>query len=57
MFAMFEDLVAQGKTIVMVTHDRDLAGQIPRVEEVRDGQLMSPDEIDRRLVASAGQES
>jgi putative ABC transport system ATP-binding protein len=50
-FAMFEDLVAQGKTIVMVTHDRDLAGQIPRVEEVRDGQLMSEGEIDARLVA------
>lgn len=51
MFAMFEDLVAQGKTIVMVTHDRDLAGQIPRVEEVRDGQLMSAEQIDARLVA------
>ncbi len=51
MFAMFEDLVDQGKTIVMVTHDRDLAGQIPRVEEVRDGQLMSAEEIDARLVA------
>ncbi len=51
MFALFEDLVAQGKTIVMVTHDRDLAGQIPRVEEVRDGQLMSPEEVDKRLVA------
>lgn len=50
-FAMFEDLVAQGKTIVMVTHDRDLAGQIPRVEEVRDGQLMSHEHIDARLVA------
>src|SRR5690606_16555970 len=57
MFAMFEDLVSQGKTIVMVTHDRDLAGQIPRVEEVRDGQLMSPDQIDQRLVASAGKTS
>jgi putative ABC transport system ATP-binding protein len=51
MFALFEDLVAHGKTIVMVTHDRDLAGQIPRVEEVRDGQLVSPEDVDQRLVA------
>jgi len=52
-FALFEDLVAQNKTIVMVTHDRDLAGAIPRVEEVRDGQLMSASDIDERLVARA----
>lgn len=52
-FALFEDLVAQGKTIVMVTHDRDLAGVIPRVEEVRDGQLVAADQIDARLVARA----
>jgi putative ABC transport system ATP-binding protein len=50
-FALFEDLVSQGTTIVMVTHDRDLAGQIPRVEEVRDGQIMTQEEIDKRLVA------
>lgn len=39
-FGLFEELVQQGKTIVMVTHDRDLAGRIPRVEEVRDGLLV-----------------
>jgi putative ABC transport system ATP-binding protein len=50
-FALFEDLVEQGKTIIMVTHDWELAGEIPRVEEVRNGQLVAPEEIDRRLVA------
>jgi putative ABC transport system ATP-binding protein len=50
-FGLFEDLVEAGKTIIMVTHDRELAGNIPRVEEVRNGQLVSPEEIDRRLVA------
>jgi len=49
-FTMFEDLVRQGKTIVMVTHDRDLAGLIPRVQEVRDGRLVSSEEVDARLV-------
>jgi putative ABC transport system ATP-binding protein len=38
-FELFEDLVASGKTIVMVTHDRALARMIPRVEEVCDGRL------------------
>jgi putative ABC transport system ATP-binding protein len=51
-FALFEDLVAQGKTIVMVTHDRDLAGMIPRVEEVRDGRMVSAEDVDQRLVAA-----
>jgi putative ABC transport system ATP-binding protein len=50
-FALFEELVEQGKTIIMVTHDRELAGKIPRVEEVRNGQLVSSDAVDRRLVS------
>lgn len=50
-FALFEELVEKGKTIIMVTHDRELAGKIPRVEEVRNGQLVSSDALDRRLVA------
>jgi putative ABC transport system ATP-binding protein len=49
-FELFEELVGQGKTIVMVTHDRELAGRIPRVEEVRDGRLVGAAEFDARLV-------
>ena len=49
-FELFEELVRQGKTIVMVTHDRELAGRIPRVEEVRDGRIVGVGEVDARLV-------
>jgi putative ABC transport system ATP-binding protein len=38
-FALFEELVSQGKTFVMVTHDVSLAHRIPRVVEVLDGEL------------------
>ena len=49
-FELFEELVQQGKTIVMVTHDRELASRIPRVEEVRDGRIVGSGEVDARLV-------
>jgi len=52
MFGLFEELVDQGKTMVMVTHNRELAGQIPRVQEVRDGRLLEASQVDRRLVAT-----
>ncbi|MCL4871706.1 MAG: ATP-binding cassette domain-containing protein [Anaerolineae bacterium] len=39
MFALFREIVAQGKTMVMVTHDRELAARLPRVIEVLDGQI------------------
>jgi putative ABC transport system ATP-binding protein len=51
-FGLFEELVANGTTIIMVTHDRDLAGQVPHVVEVRDGRIMTAREIDQRLVAN-----
>jgi putative ABC transport system ATP-binding protein len=38
-FYLFEDLVEQGKTFMMVTHDQGLAARIPRVVEVLDGDL------------------
>lgn len=42
-FTMFEELVAAGKTIVMVTHDQDLARRVTRAVLVADGEIV--DEI------------
>jgi putative ABC transport system ATP-binding protein len=50
-FMLFEELVQQGKTLVVVTHDRQLVTLVPRIEEVRDGRLVPVDEIDQRLAA------
>ncbi len=36
-FSLFERLVADGKTMIMVTHSRSLAARIPRQIEIRDG--------------------
>ncbi len=36
-FQLFSDLVAQGKTMLMVTHSRSLAARLPRTIEIRDG--------------------
>jgi putative ABC transport system ATP-binding protein len=38
---VFEDLVQQGKTIVMVTHDRDLARRATRTITLADGEIVS----------------
>ncbi len=39
-FAAFEELVARGKTIVMVTHDNDLASRVTRALHVADGEIV-----------------
>ncbi|MBN1122613.1 MAG: cyclic nucleotide-binding domain-containing protein [Anaerolineae bacterium] len=38
-FQLFETLVSQGKTVLVVTHDRELAGRIPRVVFINDGEI------------------
>ncbi len=38
-FNLFSDVVAQGKTLLMVTHDKELAQQVPRVVEILDGRI------------------
>jgi putative ABC transport system ATP-binding protein len=40
-FGLFEGLVAQGKTIVMVTHDASLAGRFSRVHQIVDGEIVN----------------
>jgi putative ABC transport system ATP-binding protein len=39
-FRLFEQLVADGKTVVMVTHDNDLAGRAGRAVTVADGMIV-----------------
>jgi len=39
-FGVFQDLVTQGKTIVMVTHDKDLARQVGRTIRLADGEIV-----------------
>ena len=40
-FQVFEKLMKQGKTIVMVTHDRSIIDRVSRVLEIRDGEVGS----------------
>ncbi len=42
-FQIFEKLVANGKTIIMVTHDRNLAARFSRQVYISDGELVSRD--------------
>jgi putative ABC transport system ATP-binding protein len=39
-FRLFEGLVADGKTILMVTHDRDLARRVMRTILLADGEIV-----------------
>jgi putative ABC transport system ATP-binding protein len=38
-FDLFNQLVEDGKTMLMVTHDKQLAQRVPRVVEITDGQI------------------
>jgi putative ABC transport system ATP-binding protein len=38
-FDLFLQLVEQGKTLIMVTHDKELARRVPRVVEIIDGKI------------------
>ena len=38
-FNLFSEVVTQGKTLLMVTHDKEMARQVPRVIEISDGRI------------------
>lgn len=38
-FHLFQDLVKEGKTVLMVTHDKELARAVPHKIEIADGQI------------------
>ncbi len=40
-FVLLESLAAEGKSIVMVTHNEELAGRASRRIDIRDGQIVS----------------
>jgi putative ABC transport system ATP-binding protein len=41
LLALLEELNADGSTIVVITHDRDLAARLPRQVEMLDGRIVS----------------
>jgi len=46
-FDMFNEVVSQGKTMVMVTHDKELAQRVPRVVEILDGRITRDEYVGR----------
>jgi putative ABC transport system ATP-binding protein len=46
-FDLFYDLVEQGKTMLMVTHDKELARRVPRVIEITDGNITRDEYVGR----------
>jgi putative ABC transport system ATP-binding protein len=46
-FDLFARVVQEGKTMVMVTHDKELARRVPRVVEILDGKITRDEYVGR----------
>lgn len=46
-FDLFSQVVQEGKTLVMVTHDKELARRVPRVVEILDGRITRDEYVGR----------
>lgn len=52
-FHLFEELVVSGKTILMVTHDEDLAKRVTRMVTIADGRIVDDQRIVRQHLHAA----
>lgn len=50
-FKLFRQLVAQGKTLIMVTHDESLARQAQRLLEIRNGRIVRDEYLNHKKAA------
>ena len=46
-FDLFAEVVSKGKTMLMVTHDKELAQRVPRVVEILDGKITRDEFVGR----------
>ena len=44
-FELFAQVVSRGKTVLMVTHDKELAGRVPRIIEILDGRITRDEHV------------
>lgn len=47
-FDLFVEVVGKGKTLLMVTHDKEIASRIPRVVEILDGRITRDELVGRK---------
>ncbi|MCB0192200.1 MAG: ABC transporter ATP-binding protein [Anaerolineae bacterium] len=52
-FDLFSQLVDQGKTMIMVTHDKELAQRVPRRIEIVNGRIARDDVLQQKSLAVA----
>ena len=49
--ALFQDLHREGKTLVVVTHEDDIARHCERIVRFRDGEIVSDERVGDRIIA------